>query len=177
MRSSSGGWVLNSPAMRPPRSGFTMKRWAVASGTCIGSCCAPISSFSSADASASGSRTTFAPSRSAWYSRVRLMPRRINDEAMGATMIASSIAIPPPLRRLPPKKNAAKPISEIALAIVATIELVRMSRFFTCAISWPSTPRSSRSVSSWRMPVVTATAACFGLRPVAKAFGCGESMM
>ena len=62
-------------------------------------------------------------------------------------------------------------IIEIAPATVATIELVRMSRFFTWPISCPSTPRSSRSVNSRWMPVVTATTACFGFRPVANALG------
>ena len=68
-------------------------------------------------------------------------------------------------------------IIEIAPAIVATIELVSVSRFFTCAISWPITARSSCSLSNLMMPVVTATTPFSGLRPVAKALGVGFSMM
>ena len=50
-----------------------------------------------------------------------------------------------------------------------------MSRLRMWASSWAITPRSSSSESSWVIPRVTATAECFGLRPVAKAFGwsCG----
>ena len=59
----------------------------------------------------------------------------------------------------------------IAAAIVAATELIRMSRCLTCASSWASTPSSSSSLSICRMPSVAATAACFGLRPVANAFG------
>ena len=150
-----------------------MKRWAVDSGTAIARRSAPACSLASAEASASGSPTMRAPSRSAWYSRARLMPSWIRVAAMGATSSISRPAIP---SRRPPNQRPTKPIIEIALAIVATTEEVRMSRFLTCASSWPSTPRSSRSVSSARMPVVTATAAWRGERPVAKALGCGESM-
>ena len=57
-------------------------------------------------------------------------------------------------------------------ATVAATELIRMSRFRTCESSWASTPRSSSSSSTWRMPWVTQTAAWLGLRPVANAFGC-----
>ena len=98
------------------------------------------------------------------------------EAAIGASSAASKASMPPPSRR-PPNQSAKNERNEIAEATVATTEEVRMSRLATCAISWPITPRSSRSVSRRRMPVVTATAACFGLRPVAKAFGCGESMM
>ena len=59
----------------------------------------------------------------------------------------------------------------IALATAAATEAVRMSRLYTCMSSWPSTPRSSRSSSSCRMPSVAQTAALRGLRPVAKALG------
>ncbi len=150
-----------------------MKRCAVDSGTGMRGRSAPACSLASAEARPSGSPTMRAPSRSAWYSRARLMPSWISVAAIGATISASRLPAPP---RRPPNQKPMKPISEIALAMVATIEEVRMSQFLTCASSWPSTPRSSRSVSSSRMPVVTATAACFGERPVAKAFGCGESM-
>ena len=45
-----------------------------------------------------------------------------------------------------------------------------MSRFFTWASSWASTPSSSGPSRCARSPSVTATTACRGLRPVAKAF-------
>ena len=45
------------------------------------------------------------------------------------------------------------------------------------ASSWEITPRSSSSESSLVMPCVTATAECFGLRPVANAFGCSLGIM
>ena len=59
-------------------------------------------------------------------------------------------------------------------AIVALMVEIRMSRCCTWASSCAITPRSSRGVSRRRIPVVAATAACSGLRPVAKAFGCGS---
>jgi hypothetical protein len=40
--------------------------------------------------------------------------------------------------------------------------------------SWASTPSSSTRFIFSSRPVVTATAACFGLRPVAKALGAGR---
>ena len=46
-----------------------------------------------------------------------------------------------------------------APAMVALMVEIRMSRCFTCASSWAITPRSSRSDSTRRMPVVAATAA------------------
>jgi hypothetical protein len=71
-----------------------------------------------------------------------------------------------------PPKNIAKLASiEIAPAMVALMVEIRMSRWATWASSCAITPRSSRSVSTRMMPVVAATAACSGLRPVAKAFG------
>ena len=65
----------------------------------------------------------------------------------------------------------------MAAASVAATELVRMSRFFTCASSCAMTPSSSCSLSTLRMPSVAATAACEGFRPVANAFGDGSGMM
>ena len=59
----------------------------------------------------------------------------------------------------------------------AAIDETRMSRFLMWANSWASTPRTWFS-GMWRSrPTVTATAACFGLRPVAKAFGCSDGTM
>ena len=57
----------------------------------------------------------------------------------------------------------------------ATVAM-RMSRFFTWASSCASTPSSWRRSRMRRMPSVTATAACSGLRPVAKALGVSEGM-
>ena len=60
-------------------------------------------------------------------------------------------------------------------ASIATTVLIKVSRFLTCPNSWAKTPEISRSVSSPMIPVVAATAAFWGLRPVAKAFGIGVS--
>src|SRR5438445_377625 len=68
-------------------------------------------------------------------------------------------------------------MNEIAPARVAATDITRMSRFRTCETSWARTPRSSSSVRVWRMPCVTATTACCGLRPVANAFGVSVGTM
>src|SRR5947208_2952380 len=74
----------------------------------------------------------------------------------------------PPSIMFQPNQRAMK---EIAPAKVAATDITRISRFRTWETSWARTPRSSSSVSIERMPSVTATTACSGLRPVAKAFG------
>ena len=51
------------------------------------------------------------------------------------------------------------------------------SRFATCESSWASTPSISCGSSRRQRPSVTATAACFGLRPVANALGTSVGMM
>ena len=61
--------------------------------------------------------------------------------------------------------------AEIAPAIVAETVEIRMSRCLTCASSWAITPRNSLALRIRSSPVVAATAACSGLRPVANAFG------
>ena len=61
--------------------------------------------------------------------------------------------------------------------IVTARVLIRMSWLRMCDSSWASTPSSSTRFIFSSRPVVTATAACFGLRPVAKAFGAWSSMM
>ncbi len=58
----------------------------------------------------------------------------------------------------------------------AAMVAMRMSRFWTCESSWASTPSSWRRSRSFRIPSVTATAACAGFRPVAKAFGVSDGM-
>ena len=66
---------------------------------------------------------------------------------------------------------------ETAPAIVAVMVIVNVSRFLTCASSCAMTPATSSCDRILRRPVVAATAAFSGLRPVAKAFGCSFSMM
>jgi hypothetical protein len=68
-------------------------------------------------------------------------------------------------------------MNAIAPARVAATDITRMSRFPTWETSCASTPRSSSSDSVRRMPSVTATTACRGLRPVAKAFGVWVGMI
>ena len=63
-----------------------------------------------------------------------------------------------------------------AISMVAVIVMISVSRLRTCASSWAITPASSSRDSMLSRPVVTATAAFCGLRPVAKAFGCGLSI-
>src|SRR5437660_1188506 len=57
---------------------------------------------------------------------------------------------------------------------LATV-MIRTSRLATCESSWASTPSISCGSRRSQRPRVTATAACFGLRPVAKAFGTSVS--
>ena len=54
--------------------------------------------------------------------------------------------------------------------------MIRTSRFAMCESSCASTPSTSRGSSRCQRPLVTATAACFGLRPVANAFGTSVSI-
>ena len=103
--------------------------------------------------------------------------------AIGATIASASAPStpPPPSRssRLPPNIAPhwiAVATNDTTLASIAAIEAIKMSRLWMWASSWAMTPRSSRSVSSRRMPVVTATTPCAGLRPVANALGAGSSM-
>ena len=58
---------------------------------------------------------------------------------------------------------------------LATV-MISTSRFAMCESSWASTPSSSFWSSRCQRPVVTQTAACFGERPVANAFGTGVSI-
>ena len=62
-------------------------------------------------------------------------------------------------------------------ARVAAMVMIKVSRFCTCDSSCAKTPSSSSSSSMRMMPSVTATAACSGLRPVAKALGVSPGMM
>ena len=65
-------------------------------------------------------------------------------------------------------------IDEIAVAIAAATEPIRMSRLRTCMSSWAITPRTSFGESDCNKPVVAHTTAVRGLRPVAKALGCSD---
>ena len=109
---------------------------------------------------------------------VRETADRTKAAAIGMTIATTSRPIIlPPSRPRPPKppkiaENWAIIANiEMAPASVATKAMIKVSRLPTWAISWASTPPSSCRVRMRRMPVVTATAACCGLRPVAKAFG------
>ena len=131
--------------------------------------------MASALASASGLPLISAPPRSAEYSRVRLIVIWMSIAASGAKITARIIpSTPAPLSRLrpPPKKKPNCASIEMAPATVAATVIVRMSRFLMWASSCAITPSSSSRSRSCRMPVVAATAAFSGLRPVAKAFGC-----
>ncbi|SIM24902.1 Uncharacterised protein [Mycobacteroides abscessus subsp. abscessus] len=176
MRWSMGGWVeVRRPTFSPPK-GLAIITWeALAtfgfSGS-IGARAVPVSSLRSAEARASGSSVSRAPSSSASYSRVRLMAIWMIEAASGATRAMSRLPMTlPPRSRLPPKNSANWAMEETTPAMAPATEEVRMSRLYTCISSCPSTPRSSRSLSSCRMPSVQHTAACSGLRPVAKALG------
>ena len=94
-------------------------------------------------------------------------------------MIATAGA---PLSRLRPPPNipanmpmrmrkAASMEKKLAIVMTAT------SRLATWESSCARTPSTSWGSSRRQSPSVTATAACFGLRPVAKAFGMSVGMM
>jgi hypothetical protein len=117
-----------------------------------------------------------APPRSAPYSRVRLSASWTIIAAKGATITARIKARMLP-RPSPPRKNMPKLASiEIAPAMVAVMVMINVSRFFTWASSCAITAATSSRLSRPSRPVVAATAACSGSRPVAKALGCGESI-
>ena len=69
--------------------------------------------------------------------------------------------------------TAIREANVIAMAIAAATDPMRMSRLRMWASSWASTPRISSHVKWLMSPSVMATAACLGLRPVAKALGWG----
>ena len=75
----------------------------------------------------------------------------------------------------PPNRNPNWAMDEIAPATVAATVIVSVSRFLMWASSCAITPASSSRLRNRTKPVVTATAECSGLRPVAKAFGCASS--
>ena len=62
-------------------------------------------------------------------------------------------------------------ISAASIAKKLASVMIRTSRFAMCESSCPSTASTSCGSSRRQRPFVIATAACFGLRPVANAFG------
>ncbi len=96
-------------------------------------------------------------------------------------MARSAIGLPPSSSSRPPPNMAPHmamlATKEMPVATAAATEPIRMSRLRTWDSSWASTPRISSQVQMARSPSVTATAAWWGLRPVAKAFGCGSGEM
>ena len=96
--------------------------------------------------------------------------------AIGARITIASVPMmpmPPPLllSRLPPKNMPNCASIEIAPAMVAVIVMISVSRFLMCASSCAITPATSSRDIMLSRPVVAATAACSGSRPVANAFG------
>ena len=79
--------------------------------------------------------------------------------------------MPSELFRLLPKNRARFASIEIAPATVAVMVMINVSRFCTWANSWAITPATSSLERIRNSPVVAATAALWGLRPVAKALG------
>ncbi len=68
-------------------------------------------------------------------------------------------------------------ISAASIAKKLARVMISTSRFATCESSCASTASISCGSSRRIRPSVTATAACFGLRPVAKAFGTSDGMI
>ena len=91
----------------------------------------------------------------------------------------------PLLSRLPPPKppphmpkyRPQRVISAASIAKKLASVMINTSRFATCESSCASTASTSCGSSLRHSPSVTATAACFGLRPVAKAFGTSLGMI
>jgi len=96
-------------------------------------------------------------------------------EARGFDLAASSVeTILCSAEPLSDAKRAKLASSVMPMATAAATEEMRMSRLRTWLISWARTPCSSSQVRISRIPWLTHTAACCGLRPVANAFGCGS---
>ena len=118
---------------------------------------------------------------SARYSRWRDTPSCSSTAARGARVNATSDPNRP--RGLSsgssPNRNESCrmfAIAEIAPAIVAATEETRMSRFRMCASSCASTPETCSCGRLASKPSVIASAACCGVRPVAKALGCSPGV-
>ena len=152
-----------------------MNMWAVAGFRSAAMLSMPLAAawiFSRAEASQSGWPQISAPILSASYSRDRLIAICTRAAAVGArTMIRIVPTIPSGLLRLLPISQPQVASMEIAPAMVAVMVMVRVSRFFTWASSWAMTPATSSGLRRRSSPVVAATAAFSGFRPVAKALG------
>ena len=184
MRSSIGGWVENRLRRPPADSGLAMYMCAVAglaSAARLGICCVPACSLASAEASHSGWPEISAPMRSASYSRPRLIAIWTSAAASGARIMAAMATIgltsgrpsesrPPPIM---PPKLASMPMAPESVA--ATV-MISVSRWRTWLSSCAITPAISSRLRWRSRPVVAATAAFSGLRPVAKALGCSSSI-
>ena len=145
---------------------------------------APRLILSSAEARAVGSPQISAPTRSASYSRLRLIAICTSPATSGARIAAAMPSTAPTGLGRPSLSRALAPniipkfaSMPIAPASVAVIVMISESRFFTCASSCAMTPATSRASSMRSRPVVAATAAFSGFRPVAKALGWSSSMM
>src|SRR3989338_2885702 len=147
--------------------------------------CTFFSIFCNAEANAKGSLLKCAPVSSAKYSLDLVIANWMIIAMIGAIIANNnnSMIFPLPLfslsRFMPPKiaaQRAIIAIYEIIPAMVAATVEIRMSLFLICPISCASTPRNSFSSNICIIPVVTATAACWGDLPVAKALLCGVSM-
>ena len=86
-----------------------------------------------------------------------------------------SLFLPPPPNSVERRKKSDTSVTN-PTSTTATVE-TSMSRLPTCDSSCANTPSSSLFSIIAKRPVVTATTACSALRPVAKAFGAGSSMM
>lgn len=108
-----------------------------------------------------------------------MMSTRITDRPL---FLLSSL---PPTRLEPPPNHIILYI--ICTTMLITVDMMptkmmlvmsrRVSRLRICVSSWPSTPASSSSESSWSSPLVTVTVYDFLSMPLAKAFSCGSSTM
>ena len=136
MRSGIGGWVENSLETSCARNGLAIIMWlALTMSRCgaSGARAVPDSSLRSADARASGSPVSVAPSSSASYSRVRLIAIWIVIAATGASSDIASSAIGLGRSSSLPPPNMLVNISIWATLVMtpataAATEAVRMSR-------------------------------------------------
>ena len=154
-----------------------MYAWACAGATAIGRVAARSSILSSARAKGSPLPRSSAALRSASNSRLRLTAIWMSPAASGAIIetrrtangfgLSSSLLLPANIVA----NMAIWAIDEIAVAMAAATEPMRMSLLRTCISSWAITPSTSSRESEPRRPVVAHTTAFDGLRPVANAFG------
>ena len=90
-----------------------------------------------------------------------------------STSMTWALSRPPRTRHMPLQRKLASMAANPTM--VATISRSRVSWFLTWLSSWEITPSSSSRFIISNSPVVTVTAACSGLSPVANAFGEGSS--